>query len=85
MTAKTDTTEVSAPRAGRAAAYVAGSHTAGILAEHDAKRTELLARDEVLAAEIDVRQNERHDINDALGLMSQPGVATTNVVAMAAE
>lgn len=63
---------VTTPEPARAAAYVKGSHSARVRAEHDERRTELLARDEVLAAEIEVRQNERHDINEALGLMSAP-------------
>lgn len=66
----------------KANTYAPGSHTAAIRAQHDAARTELLARDEVLAAEIEALTNGRHDINEALGLMSVP---KASVVAMAAE
>ncbi len=62
-----------APRVSPAQTYVAGSHAARVRAEHDARRTELLARDEILAAEIETREAERHDINEALRLMSHPG------------
>jgi hypothetical protein len=60
--------------------YAPGSHTNSIRALHDARRTELLARDEVLSAEIEALQAERHDINEALQLMSQPA---SNVVDLA--
>lgn len=63
------------PRPSRPRTYVAGAHTASIKAEHDQRRTELLARDEVLAAEIEAREAERHDISEALRLMSDPGPA----------
>ncbi len=53
--------------------YAPGSHTGAVRALHDARRTELLARDEILSAEIDAAQAERDDINQALQLMSQPG------------
>ncbi len=62
-------------------AYAPGSHTASIRALHDARRTELLARDEVLAAEIEALQTERHDISEALRLMSSEA---SNVVEMQA-
>ena len=57
------------------ASYVKGSHTARVRSEHDERRTELLARDEILAGEIQRREDERHDIGEALRLMSDPGEA----------
>lgn len=63
--------------------YSPGSHTGAVRALHDQRRTELLARDEVLASEIAAAQAERDDINDALMLMSPPVEAA--VVAVAAE
>jgi hypothetical protein len=74
MTTKTATSEIERPRK---AAYVAGTHTNRVKAEHEERRTELLARDEILAGEIERRQAEREDIGEALRLMSDPG---TNVV-----
>ena len=65
------------------ASYVKGSHTASVRADHDERRTALLARDEVLAGEIERRQDERHDISEALRLMSDPGEAA-NVVPLRA-
>jgi hypothetical protein len=56
----------------KAHTYAPGSHTSSIRALHDARRTELLARDEVLAAEIEALTAERHDINAALQIMSSP-------------
>jgi hypothetical protein len=53
--------------------YAPGSHTGAVRALHDARRTELLARDEILSAEIEAAQAERDDISEALRLMSQPG------------
>lgn len=76
--AATDTPDAP-PRPSRNRTYVAGSHTASIKAEHDQRRTELLARDEVLASEIKTREDERHDISEALRLMSDPGPAKANV------
>lgn len=64
--------------------YSPGSHTGAVRALHDARRTELLARDEILSAEIDAAQAERADISEALRLMSQPA-ETISAVAMAAE
>lgn len=52
--------------------YAPGSHTGAVRALHDQRRTELLARDEVLASEIAGAQAERDDISEALRLMSQP-------------
>lgn len=52
--------------------YAPGSHTGAVRALHDARRTELLARDEILSSEIDAAQAERDDISEALRLMSQP-------------
>lgn len=71
---KTETPEAG-PTASRG--YVAGSHTALVRAEHDKRRVELLARDEVLSHEIEARQAERDDINEALRLLSEPA---SNVV-----
>lgn len=88
MTIKAKTVEaaVPAPRQTKAATYVAGSHAARVRAEHDERRTELLARDEILAGEIERREAERHDINEALQLMSQPISAQLgNVVRMGSE
>ena len=65
--------------------YVAGSHAARVRAEHDERRTELLARDEILAGEIERREAERHDITEALRLMSDPGEAGANIVSFAAQ
>lgn len=59
--------------------YVAGSHAARVRAEHDERRTALLARDEILAGEIERRETERHDISEALALMSEPATLA-NVV-----
>ena len=56
----------------KAASYVAGSHAARVRTEHNERRTELLARDEILAGEIERREQERHDISEALALMSEP-------------
>lgn len=56
----------------KAETYAPGSHTSSIRALHDARRTELLARDEILSAEISALEAERHDINEALKLMSSP-------------
>lgn len=53
--------------------YAPGSHTGAVRALHDARRTELLARDEILSSEIEAAQAERDDISEALRLMSQPG------------
>lgn len=80
MTTKTTpvTSEIERPR--KAATYVAGSHTARVHAEHEERRTELLARDEILAGEIERREAERHDIGEALRLMSDPGVSVKNVL-----
>lgn len=71
MTAKPET-ETAAARPTKAATYVPGSHSARIRTEHDERRTELLARDEVLAAEIAIRETERHDISEVLRLTSEP-------------
>ena len=85
MTAKTDTTEVSAPRAGRAAqSYVQGSHAARVKAEQDERRVELLALNDVLCAQRDALDGQIADIGQALMLLS-PGAAAGNVVSMAAE
>lgn len=65
--------------------YAPGSHTNSIRALHDARRTELLARDEVLAAEIEALETERHDINEALKLMSGPVSNVVDLQAAAAE
>ena len=59
--------------------YVKGSHTARVRTEHDERRTELLARDEILAGEIQRREDERHDIGEALRLMSDHGMPS-NIV-----
>lgn len=59
--------------ASKAETYSPGSHTGAVRALHDARRTELLARDEILSAEIAAAQAERDDISEALRLMSQPG------------
>ncbi|MFC3706063.1 hypothetical protein ACFOOL_15020 [Devosia honganensis] len=67
----------------KAETYSPGAHTGAVRALHDARRTELLARDEVLASEIAAAQAERDDINEALRLMSPPVEA--EIVAMAAE
>lgn len=64
--------------------YSPGSHTGAVRALHDQRRTELLARDEVLSAEIDAAQAERDDISEALRLMSKPAEVVA-AVAMAAE
>lgn len=73
MTAKP--IEITAPvvKPAKAIAYVKGSHTASVRVDHDERRTALLARDEVLAGEIQRRQGERDDINEALRLLSHPG------------
>ncbi len=65
--------------------YAPGSHTNSIRALHDARRTELLARDEVLAAEISALEAERHDISDALSIMSSPASNVVELRANAAE
>ncbi len=53
-------------------AYAPGSHTSSVRAHHDALRTEMLSRDEVLAAEIAALQAERDDISEAMLLLSNP-------------
>ncbi len=58
--------------ASKTAMYSPGAHTGAVRALHDAQRTELLARDEILAAEIAAAQAERDDISEALLLMSKP-------------
>lgn len=63
------------PKPNKPATYVKGSHTAGVKADHDERRVAMLARDEVLAGEIQRRQDERDDINEALRLLSDPGEA----------
>lgn len=69
--------------AAKTEAYSPGSHTGAVRALHDLRRTELLARDDVLASEIAAAQAERDDISEALRLMSQP--AETVVALKAAE
>lgn len=73
--------KIEKPKAAQPASrgYVAGSHAALVRAEHDKRRVELLARDEVLSHEIDAKQAERDDINEALRLLSEPA---SNVVKM---
>lgn len=66
----------------KGAAYVKGTHASRVRSEHDERRTELLARDEILAGEIQRRQDERDDINEALRLLSDPGTANAKVVAI---
>lgn len=76
-------TEAAQPKT-KPATYVKGSHAAGVRADHDERRTALLARDEVLDGEIRRRQEERDDINEALRLMSEPAPAAAhaNVVSI---
>ena len=85
MTAKPEV-EANPVRTAKAQTYVPGSHSARIRTEHDERRTELLARDEVLAAEISIRETERHDISEALRLTSEPAPVQqgANVVSPAA-
>lgn len=82
MTTTAKTTEVTTPatKPSKPASYVKGSHTARVRSEHDERRTELLARDEILAGEIERRHAEREDIGEALRLMSDPGDAKANIV-----
>ena len=54
------------------AGYAPGGHSAAVRAQHDELRIALLARDEVLAAEIEARQRERDDISEALAMCSEP-------------
>lgn len=83
MTAKTAEVTTPVTKPAKPAAYVKGSHAARVRAEHDERRTELLARDEILAGEIERREAERHDINEALRLMSEPAPAAhANVVSI---
>ncbi|WP_375597595.1 hypothetical protein [Devosia sp. Naph2] len=65
--------------------YSPGAHTGAVRALHDARRTELLARDEILASEIAAAQAERDDINEALKLMSGPAANVVDLKAAAAE
>ncbi len=73
------------PKPVKAATYVKGSHAAGVRADHDERRTALLARDEVLDGEIRRRQEERDDINEALRLLSDPGSNVVPMTSAAAE
>ena len=85
MTAKRNTAEpVEAPvqRTPKTQTYVPGSHTSRVRAEHDARRVELLARDDVLASNIAALQAERDDIHEALQIMSSPAA---NVVELRAQ
>jgi hypothetical protein len=80
MATKSDETIAPAAKPTKAETYVNGSHAARVRAEHDERRTALLARDEVLAGEIQRREEERHDIGEALRLMSDPGAPAKVVV-----
>lgn len=82
MTPKTTPAEAVTPA--KSTTYVKGSHTASVRADHDERRTALLARDEVLDGEIRRRQEERDDINEALRLTSEPAqvAAYANVVSI---
>jgi hypothetical protein len=62
-------------------AYVKGSWTAGVRAEHDNTRTRLLARQEVAQAERQRLDDELADIDLALKLCSEP-VMESNVTTL---
>lgn len=73
--------QIAAPRQTKAATYVAGSHSARVRAEHDERRTELLALRDVLEGQRSALVDQIEDIGEALMLLSDPG---TNVVSLKA-
>lgn len=73
-----------APKPVKAQTYVKGSHAARVRAEHDERRTDLLALRDVLCAQRDALNDQIEDIGNALTLLSEPAPAAAhaNVVSI---
>ena len=68
------------PKPTKPATYVKGSHAAGVRADHDKQRVELLSLRDVLTGQRDTLNDQIEDIGDALSLLSDPGTRVANIV-----